>query len=149
MAYLGMSDPDKVEAATAVAAQIWETVVTLKRQFDSGLYLHRPYPKMSEEEYQDRRDRIARLLSLNKFDAAASAAEDLYDLALEGVTYYQRYHRLGLYFAVSATFVGFILWTAVGVVQAHSAAFVASAASPSASAAVTAATAIGGIPVYH
>ena len=53
----------------------------------------RPFPKLNQADYEKKKDRINRLVKLNKFEEATAAAEELYELAMEGVGYYQRYYR--------------------------------------------------------
>ncbi len=116
--YLRLHDAGKVEAASAVAKQLFQQVLTAQAIFDK-YYFHTPFEEINQKRFDKELEDMKRLMKMGKLDRALKKADDLCDVALRGIEYYDKYYRTQLLVVVSASYVGFMLWTVLAVVKQY------------------------------
>ena len=104
--YLDLTPAHKVEAVISVVEQTGAILKKLEANFAN--YSHAKYNPTTEKE-RITLPRIRKHVQIGKDDLAVEMAQKLVRSNLEGVEYYHRYYRRHLYFAISASYVGFIL----------------------------------------
>ncbi len=61
-----------------------------------------------------------RLQSSNRYKEALQTLEVFHDISVDGLYYYQRYHRFSLYAATTFSYVGFVLYVAIILTKNYS-----------------------------
>ena len=113
--YLKLAPDEKVEASLTVAKQMFEMLQSARLQFDK--YFHTPYSGLSTSEFEVKLGKISRLRKFGKHELAIKSADELFDLSLQGVEYYNRYHRSSLYMLITISYLGFLLLTSLNVAK--------------------------------
>lgn len=114
--YLDMHPEHKVEAAVTVAKQMNEQLRSLRDRYTDAR-IHKPFPDLGAGAFEKRLERIGLHVRSGKYTEAQRLADGLFADALSGVEYYQRYFRLQLFAAVSASYVGLIVLIAVKLLK--------------------------------
>ena len=122
--FLSVHPSDKVEVMVANALQIHEQYLSFKQKrtdtFVPSL-LSRQADPFAGMDLATTLSHIQTLKSRSKFDSALRAANDLFDKSYAALFHYQRYHRIPLYIAVSFTYLGFILYIVLQIIQDYTA----------------------------
>ena len=120
--FLSLHPSDKVEAKVANALQIYEQYRSFKKKrtdtFLPSILSSRQADPFSEmDELATVLAQIQTLKSRAKFDSALKVANDLFSISYKALFHYQRYHRIPLYIAASFTYLGFIIYIVLQIVQ--------------------------------
>ena len=120
--FLSLHPSDKVEAKVANALQIYEQYRSFKKKrtdtFLPSILSSRQADPFSEmDELATVLAQIQTLKSRAKFDSALKVANDLFNISYKALFHYQRYHRIPLYIAASFTYLGFIIYIVLQIVQ--------------------------------
>ena len=119
--FLSIHDSDKIEAKIANAMQIHEQYLSFKaKRTDSILptIISRPDPLTLD--LKQTLSKIAHLKSKSNYRPALLLAEELFQQSLKALFHYQRYHRLPLYIATSFTYIGFIIYVILVLIEEFS-----------------------------
>ena len=114
--YLDMHPEHKVEAAVTVAKQMNEQLCSLRDRYTDAR-IHKPFPNLGAGAFEKRLERIGMHVRAGKYTEAQRLADGLFADALNGVEYYQKYFRLQLFVAVSASYIGLIVLIAVKLLK--------------------------------
>ena len=114
--YLDMHPEHKIEAAVTVAKQMNEQLRSLRDRYTDAR-IHKPFPNLGAGAFEEKMERIGLHVRAGKYTEAQRLADGLFADALSGVEYYQRYFRLQLFVAVSASYVGLIVLIAVKLLK--------------------------------
>ena len=120
--FLSLHPSDKVEVKVANALQIYEQYLSFKKKrtdtfLSSPLSSRQADPFAEMDELDTVLSQIQTLKSRAKFDSALKVANDLFDISYKALFHYQRYHRIPLYIAASFTYLGFIFYIVLQIVQ--------------------------------
>ena len=119
--YLSLHDRDKIEAKIANALQIHEQYLSFKaKRTDSILPTIISRSDPFTLDLQQTLSKIAHLKSKTNYKSALLLAEELFQQSLKALFYYQRYHRLPLYIATSFTYIGFIIYVILVLLEEFS-----------------------------
>ena len=75
---------------------------------------------LTDETFQHLHTKIVRLQSSNRYKEALQTLEVFHDKSVDGLYYYQRYHRFSLYAATTFSYVGFVLYVAIILTKNYS-----------------------------
>ena len=114
--YLDLHPEHKVDAAVTVAKQMNEQLRSLRDRY-ADARIHKPFPDLRAGAFEKRLERIGMHVRAGKYTQAGRLADGLFADALSGVEYYQKYFRLQLFIAVSASYVGLIALIAVKLLK--------------------------------
>ncbi len=119
--YLSFHDLHRVEAKMANALQIHEQYVSFKRRCEETsfpmLFKRRDPVELDMAVITEK---IEEFKTKANYKEALRLADEVYEQSLAGLFHYQRYHRLPLYVAASASYLGFIAYTALVILKNYS-----------------------------
>lgn len=110
--FLDLHISHKVQANLAVTKQMFEQFKVLSGSFQSAAlsgFLHRPFPRLDEKRFQSELGKIDRHVNGARYTDGLRLTSDLYDVAAEGIDYYQKYYRRPLFAAISLSYIGFVV----------------------------------------
>jgi hypothetical protein len=90
--------------------QGYEQFLAHQRQFANAplaSVFHSPFPDLTSEIFEKLHSKIVRLESGNRYKEALDVLEVFHDKSIEGLYYYQRYHRFSLYAATTFSYTGY------------------------------------------
>lgn len=121
--FLKMHESHLVQAKLANVMQSYEQFLAFQKQFSEApgaAIFHRPYLSLSESVFVKLHSKILHHHKSGRYKDALDTLEVLHEKCLEGLTYYQRYHRWPLYLATTISYVGFVLYIVVVITKSYS-----------------------------
>ena len=109
-----------MKAKLANVLQSYEQFLAHQREFADaplGPIFHSPYSGLTDEVFASLHAKAVRLESNGRYKEAIDVLEALHDKSVDGLQYYQRYHRFSLYAATTFSYVGFVLYLVVILVK--------------------------------
>lgn len=119
VSYLLPEDKLKTHSLFTNAMQLCEQVRVKHdhiAQTSLGMFL-RPYPKLDPLQIKQWRNRISSTLNQENYSKALRDLNELVEIALEAIKYYNKYHRTYLFIVISCAFVGWM--ASIGVIIAE------------------------------
>jgi phosphatidylinositol glycan class N len=117
---LNMTHKQVIKAKIANGMQIHEQVLSYQSYYGDTLLTSQAYGGLDLPSILSIVGRITQLQNNFAFQAASDLADDMYNICLDGLIYYQRYHRFPLYVAISVSYLGFIAYLGISLIKGSS-----------------------------
>lgn len=99
------------------------------RLFISSIF-HYPFQDLTDDNMKLFFKKIKKFESTSHYQEAMQVLEIFHDRALQGLFYYQRYHRFALYVAMTLSYTGFVVYIGLILIKTYSPLIVASEMPP-------------------
>ncbi|PON75994.1 GPI ethanolamine phosphate transferase [Trema orientale] len=115
--YINMNEAAEVEAVLANTKQILNQFLRKSQIKQSNSLSFKPFKPLSH--YSSILDQIEDLISGKNYEAAMKLAENLQNLALQGLHYFQTYDWLMLMSVISLGYIGWMIYLVIHVLQSY------------------------------
>ncbi|XP_047984768.1 GPI ethanolamine phosphate transferase 1 [Leguminivora glycinivorella] len=109
---LNMTLPNKAKAVYSHSRQLASQYNRKKLEVESNAIslLYKPFKPFSTEKYEEMIEFTEKLLLSGEYEKLISFSEEITQLSLAGLTYYQNYYQRPLLILVTMSFIGWILY---------------------------------------
>ncbi|KAM2858588.1 hypothetical protein COP2_024105 [Malus domestica] len=115
--YIDMSKEDEVEAVVANTKQILNQFLRKSQTKEANSLYFKPFKPLAD--YSSLLDQIEDLISNRDYETARKLSEDLRDLALKGLHYFQTYDWLMLMTVIILGYIGWMTYILLHVLQSY------------------------------
>ncbi|KAM1015199.1 hypothetical protein ACFX1T_044909 [Malus domestica] len=115
--YIDMTKEDEAEAVVANSRQILNQFLRKSQTKEANSLYFKPFKPLAD--YSSLLDQIEDLISNRDYEAARKLSEDLRDLALKGLHYFQTYDWLMLMTVIILGYIGWMTYILLHVLQSY------------------------------